>query len=153
MKKSIQLIFAITLLIFSVSCNNKTEKKHKQSKTQSTEEHHQESDEILRLNNGNLWEANTETTEGINNMIILMNSFSEKENKKAYLTLRKGLEKEFGTIIAKCTMTGEAHNQLHKFLIPMKELFEGLNSSNIENLKANVYKINNHLAKYSKYFQ
>lgn len=34
--------------------------------------------------------------------------------------LYDSLQAEFKTIFDKCTMTGESHNQLHNFLIPVK---------------------------------
>lgn len=153
MKKTTQLIFAITLLIVSISCGDKTKKKQDQPKTQQTEEIEHASETVLRLNNGNLWQANSETTTGIDNMIELMNSFTEKETISAYATLKQNLEKEFGTIITKCNMKGEPHNQLHNFLIPMKPLFKGLESSDLNVCKESYNTLNKHLLEYSKYFE
>lgn len=153
MKKTIQLFLAITIVIFTVSCGDKTTKKQEQPNTLQTEEHQHESEAIVTLNNGNLWEANTETTEGVNNMIVLLTNFSEKENIEAYATLKQNLEKEFGTIITKCSMQGEAHNQLHNFLMPMKELFNGLASSNVDTCKESFNELNKHLTSYAKFFE
>jgi len=165
MKKSILLIFAIVMLMSSVSCDNKTKKDHGHSGAQQTEshqqeqpvsqqkdEHGQESDKALQLNNGNLWKANIETTEGIETMKNLMISFSKQENMEVNSNLKQDLEKEFGTIIAKCTMTGEAHTQLHKYLLPMRDLFGGLAAPDLATRKASFDKINTHLKAYSKYF-
>jgi len=166
MKKTFKLILVIALLVFAVSCDSKTGKIHDHSAAQQTDEHQQEKPasqqtneqenaegDVLQLNNGNLWEANLETTAGIDNMKLLIKSFSEGDNMEAYATVKQNLEKEFGTIIAKCTMTGEAHNQLHKYLVPMKDLFDGLASSDLEIRKASLNKINIHLEEYTKYFK
>lgn len=166
MKKIFKLILVIAVLVFDVSCDSKTGKIHDHSAAQQTDEHQQEKPashqtneqenaegDVLQLNNGNLWEANLETTAGINNMKLLIKSFSEGDNMEAYATVKQNLEKEFGTIIAKCTMTGEAHNQLHKYLVPMKDLFDGLTSSDLETRKASLNKINRHLEEYTKYFK
>jgi hypothetical protein len=153
MIKATQLIFAIIVLIITISCGNKNDKKEEQSKTPPTEKQEHESDAVLQLNNGNLWQANSETTDGINNMITLMNTFSEKETVSAYATLKQNLEKEFGTIITKCSMTGESHNQLHNFLIPMKSLFKGLESSELTTCKESYNTLNKHLLEYSTYFE
>jgi len=166
MKKIFKLILGITVLVFAVSCDSKTGKIHNHSEAQQTEEHHNEKpstqqttehehegNEVLQLNNGNLWEANLETTEGINNMKLLIKSFSERDNMEAYAKVKQNLEMEFGTIIAKCTMTGEAHNQLHKYLVPMKDLFDGLAASDLEIRKASLNQINIHLEAYTKYFK
>lgn len=166
MKKTFKLILGIAVLVFAVSCDSKTGKTHNHSAAQQTDEHQQEQPasqktnehehaegDVLQLNNGNLWEANLETTAGIDNMKLLIKSFSERDNMEAYATVKQNLEKEFGTIIAKCTMTGEAHNQLHKYLVPMKDLFDGLAASDLETRKASLNKINTHLDTYTKYFK
>jgi len=167
MKKPIKLILGIAaVLLFAVSCDSKTGKIHNDSEAQQTDEHQQEESatqqinkdeqagkEDLELNNGNSWEANLETTEGIDNMKLLIKSFSERDNMNAYPRVKENLEKEFGTIIAKCTMTGEAHDQLHKYLVPMKELFDDLAASDLEIRKASLNSINTHLEAYTKYFK
>lgn len=166
MKKTFKLILGIAILVFAVSCDSKTGKIHDHSAAQQTDEHQKEKPasqqtnehehavgEVLQLNNGNLWEANLETTAGIDNMKLLIKSFSEGDNMEAYATVKQNLEKEFGTIIAKCTMTGEAHNQLHKYLVPMKDLFDGLAASDLDTRKSSLNKINTHLEAYTKYFK
>ncbi|HEY9168725.1 MAG TPA: hypothetical protein VIN72_04500 [Lutibacter sp.] len=166
MKKAIQLFLAVSVLMFSVSCDNKTGKTHDHNGVEQadehqketpankqTDEHELEGDEVLQLNNGNLWEANLETTEGINKMKLLIKSFSERDNMEAYTNLKHNLEKEFGTIITKCTMTGEAHNQLHIYLVPMKDLFEGMGAPDLNSRKESLDKINQHLEEYAKYFE
>jgi hypothetical protein len=164
MKKTIKLILGIVVLVFAVSCDSKTGKIHEHSGVQQTDEHRLEQpetqqtnehagDEVLQLNNGKLWVANLETTEGIDNMKLLIKSFSERDNMEAYETVKQNLEKEFGTIIAKCTMTGEAHNQLHKYLVPMKDLFDGLAAADLNTRKASLNNINTHLEDYTKYFK
>jgi len=126
MKKTAQLFLAVTVLFFAISCKNTTEKKSEQVQPQQTEEQHHNEVEELQLNKGKLWEANSETSEGINAMLELMANFSELENPEAYATLKQNLETQFKTIIEKCSMTGEAHDQLHLFIVPMKDLFNGL---------------------------
>lgn len=153
MKKTTQLILAVTILIFTISCKNTTDKKSVQEQPQQTEEQHHNEVEELKLNNGNLWEANTETTVGINAMLQLMDNFSEDENPEAYATLKQNLETEFKTIVQKCTMTGEAHDQLHVFIVPMKDLFNGLTASDIENSKTHFNKLNTHLKMYKNFFE
>jgi len=153
MKKTTQLLLAVAILFLSISCKNTTEKKSSQEQPQKTVEQHYNKVEELKLNNGNLWEANIETTEGINAMLQLMADFSEVENPEAYATLKTNLESEFKTIIKECTMTGEAHDQLHLFIVPMRDLFNGLTASDLESSKAHFNKLNAHLKTYKKYFE
>ncbi len=139
--------------ILVVSCNNDKNKKQEIAKPVQTEEETHESEGVLKLNNGNLWMANAETTEGIEQMKQLIANFNESENMEAYPELKKKLETEFGTIISKCTMTGEAHNQLHNYLLPMKPLFKDLAAEDIETRKASLEKLTKHLSEYSAYFK
>jgi len=127
MKKSILLIFAIAMLMFSISCDNKTEKNSEHSGVQQTEshqqeqpvsqqkdEHGQESDEALQLNNGNLWEANIETAEGIQTMKNLMNSFSKQENMEAHINLKQTNDL-FSFLFCQIVQNSE---NLHGLLVP-----------------------------------
>ena len=83
----------------------------------------------------------------------LVNRFTGNENINAYHDLRSELEKEFNTIIEKCSMKGEAHEQLHNYLLPMQPMFDSLGSNKIETCKTGFVQIKNHLAEYSNYFQ
>ena len=153
MQKLIKIVFIFAIPFIAFSCGQSTKKKQDASKTEQTIDSPDESENVLTLDNGKLWSANSETTSGIKNMISLMNFFEEKDNLNAYAALNKNLEKEFGTIISKCTMKGEAHNQLHNYLVPMKSLIKGLKSSELNICKENYNKLNIHLAKYITYFK
>ncbi len=152
MKNTIQIALALFISIIATSCNQPSE--NKETATSEVEEHqdHNES-EGLQLDDGKRWAANTETTDGINNMIALLDSFSEKEDVAAYGKLSEELQSEFNLIIQKCTMKGESHNQLHNFILPMKDLFQGISSSELNTCKANNEKLRTHLDEYQKFFE
>lgn len=159
-----KLLFTTGCLVFSffmlMACKN--ENKDLQQKTitatektttvpeESTE---QITEETLRLNNGKRWEANSETTDGIENMMTAMNNFVTIDKTEAYTDLTEKLKQEFAIIFEKCTMEGEAHNQLHHFLIPINNEFDKLSSSNVETCKASFNRLNEHLKTYSLYFK
>ena len=150
MKNLFLVLFTLTLFI---SCGKQKEENHEQSQSEKTEEHQHKEENNLSLNSGELWIANMETTQGIDNMIGLMSSFTDKESVEAYAKLKTNLDKEFGTILKECTMKGESHDQLHTFLIPMQEMFEGLGSNDLQVCKENYNILNDHLKEYSKYFK
>ncbi|MFZ2282781.1 MAG: hypothetical protein WAV86_02810 [Lutibacter sp.] len=153
MKKANFLILVIMATILVVSCNNEKNKKQEIAKPVQTEEETHESEGVLKLNNGDLWIANAETTEGIEQMKQLIANFNDTENMEAYAELKTKLEAEFGTIISKCTMTGEAHDQLHNYLLPMKPLFKDLAAEDLATRKAALEKLTKHLSEYSAYFK
>lgn len=159
MKIILKTFLIATTTIFMISCGSKTESKDEHSKSEEVKKLEEvkddthESEGIHSLNNGSLWSANVETTTGINNMINLMSSFSKNESIDDYAKLKDNLEAEFNMILKECTMKGESHNQLHNFLVPMKEMFEGIGSSDLEICKTNFDTLNKHLTEYTNYFK
>ena len=153
MKKPFNLILVFIAITLLISCGKQKEENHEHSQSEKTEEHQHKEENNLSLNSGELWIANMETTQGIDNMLALMSSFSDKESVEAYAKLKINLDKEFGSILKKCTMKGESHDQLHNFLVPMQEMFEGLASSDLKTCKDRYNTLNNHLKEYPKYFK
>ena len=150
-------LFLVTLIIF-FSCNQKVEKNPSPlieaiEQEKPAEESHESIDKEITLNNEVLWQANPETTEGILKMKERMNSFNDFEKKEAYATLKESLETDFTELFQKCTMKGEAHNQLHNYLFPYIDLFDGLESLDLEICKKSFKELNNHLNDYYSYFE
>ena len=135
--------FALVLVIFA--CGEKHDHSDNEKTVYSIPD--------LELNNNALWKANTETTDGIFGMIGLMDSFSDKENVSAYNELAGSLNKEFNGIFKNCTMTGAAHDQLHNYLLPLKEIMEGLRSSELNICKASFADLEHHLGLYFEFFE
>lgn len=107
----------------------------------------------LELDNGAHWQANIETTDGIFTMIELMDSFSDKEAVPAYNELAESLTDEFNDIFKNCTMVGESHNQLHNYLLPLKEIIEGLRSSELNICRSSFADLERHLGQYFDFFE
>lgn len=131
--KNRKLYFAAILLVM-VSCTfQKGKNETDQEKIQLKVTEH-EMDEIIKanvtvqLNNGEKWKANMETVTGINNMTTLVEK-GIAGNWDA-IRLYELLQTEYKTIFDKCTMTGESHNQLHNFLIPIKGNLDKLKAGN-----------------------
>lgn len=136
---TLPVLLAIPLLLFACGQGASAEK-------------HQEGVGLV-LDNGQKWKANPETTTGVANMVQLVDSFTDTESRTAYATLKTQLEDEFTMIFKQCTMKGEAHNQLHTFLLPLKPLFKELASSNLSTSQESLAKLKMHLAEYTNYFE
>lgn len=107
----------------------------------------------LSLNEGQKWEANSETTNGINNMITAVNDLTENPTVKDYKSLGETLNDIKGKILNQCTMKGPAHDNLHSFLMPLIRKIKRLkNVDSIERAQKITSKIELHLAEYKKYF-
>lgn len=137
MKKLI-LLFTIAAL---AACNNN--QPQEEEKTENHQSHSSSTE--AGLNEGQKWKANPETTTGIENMKLHIRNF-EEEQSGDYPQLQKQLQDEFSVIINKCTMKGEAHDQLHVYLMPLKGQINRLSGENLDTIKE-------HLQHYNRYFE
>lgn len=150
-------LLAVSLMIFfAVSCDQK-ENVHapvaEKENEHTSHDHSKAEENSIQLNDGNRWVANAETSQGVRNMQAIVEQF-EKDGKSADLAaIHEQLTLEFTTIFEKCTMTGEAHEQLHTYLIPIKELLDGISPDNAEKSKENIALLKAHLSHYTEYFQ
>ncbi len=109
--------------------------------------------EPVQLNDGKKWKANPETSLGIRNMIKLVDAFPAEPGLADFHGLKEGVEKEFNFIFQECNMTGEAHNQLHNYLLPMTDLFKKIGSDDAAVCKEGVATLKPHLVSYSTFFE
>ena len=157
--KKILIVPMLSILVLSAGCG-RNDKQNQQSVSapmdtlqqkhegQNNEEETETAGELV-LNNGAKWQANIETTEGIQKMLSIVNEYLNKgdtDNKK----LSGSLENEFTIIFQKCTMKGMAHEQLHNFLLPFKKSIEKLKESKqVEDVK----EIQSYLNNYQNFFE
>ncbi len=102
----------------------------------------------VQLDNGKRWKANPETTQGIAAMSAILEEHAKKQMAKS--VLKEKLEGEFQMIFQKCTMTGEAHNQLHNYLIPLHKMLSAMDETSGEK---EIAAMRDHLQAYGKYFE
>jgi hypothetical protein len=139
-------VFGLFFLL--ISCNSSISKEDTLSYNDDGK------DVIVTLENETLWKANEYTSIGMKNMIKLMQDLAiNKANSKDFDLLTENLKNEFTLIFQKCTMKGEAHNQLHNFLIPINNEFETLGSGDLETAKVSYDRLLKHLKTYSLYFE
>ncbi len=121
--KIYKILTGITLSIILISCGGTAEKKHE---TQKGEVAHtqdkKKAEPKLSLNNGAKWAADVPTYDGMKAMRLAMTNFSTVHSdatKEEYNDLGKELGLITKEIIAKCSMKGPDHDQLHIVLAPM----------------------------------
>ena len=137
--KTLLSLFAI--VFFVTSCN--TNPQQSKSVTKSDLSYME-----ISLEEDKPWVANIETTDGVANMLALVQNFSGD-----YALLHSSLENEFQTLFMKCSMTGEAHNQLHNYLIPMVAFFEDIAKDDAEISAPAIAELEIHLRGYSLFFE
>lgn len=107
----------------------------------------------IKLDGSQKWVANEETTQGVHNMLhILENTTVGPEMD--FKALGTKLKSEINVVIKKCSMKGPSHDNLHIFLMPLIEKVDALQKDNdIEKNKALLASIFYNLEAYDTYFR
>ncbi|MEX2596003.1 MAG: hypothetical protein WEC59_03660 [Salibacteraceae bacterium] len=106
----------------------------------------------VELNEGEKWKANQETTDGIKAMQDKVSAFENNQTQSG-MELHLALLNDFQMIFAKCTMKGNAHEQLHNYLIPLRSLLVPLQDCSKENCEDELPAVKSHLSAYHDYFE
>lgn len=122
-------VFLVTLVSLLFSCNTKsTEEKTTEIKTQ---QHHHSDSESIQLNNDEKWKVDDNMMAHIRNMEKDIVSFTT-ESDKNYAQLATKLKTNLDLLTSNCTMKGQAHDELHKWLVPYIELVDALEKEQSE---------------------
>jgi hypothetical protein len=100
-----------------------------------------------------IWDANIETTIGFNNMIKIMDKFTGTDEVESYSQLVSDLKVEYNLIFKNCTMTGEAHDHLHDYIMPFSGYLKGLKSGDLETAQNSFKEMRAHLGDYKNRFK
>ncbi|MBK9421486.1 MAG: hypothetical protein IPN44_10630 [Flavobacteriales bacterium] len=135
------------LLVTACGTANTTPEGHAPGAAEMGNEHESHGG-VVQLNNGQPWVANTETTDGVNRMLVLVKDYDPDKGDGALL--KEKLTVEFNEIFEKCTMTGEAHVQLHNYLTPVHGMLDKLST---KPTAADLSELSAYLGTYGKYFK
>lgn len=107
----------------------------------------------IQLNNGEKWNANIETTEGVLKMQDILKTH-KTSTIEDYHELANQLNEVKNKVVKECTMKGASHDNLHIWLYPLIEKVSALSEvSTIENASVLKNSIVENVNAYSKYFQ
>ena len=127
MKRSTLTIAVILSSFFFFSCTNTTtenvDENIETTEIVVEEEHHEEEHEAVVLNNGEKWIVVESMLIYIRNMEQAINEFEGKESED-YTALAKTIDENLVELTSSCTMEGQAHDELHKWLVPFISLSE-----------------------------
>lgn len=143
----------IVISSFTMSCGN-TEDNKSEVKTEVHNEHNQdELNETIKLNNGEKWSVNEEMKPYINEAESILTQHIESGNAD-YTALAINLKEKNTGLIKSCTMQGESHDELHKWLHPHMELIESLsNATSTEEANEIIANLQSSFSTYHQYFQ
>lgn len=167
MKKTI--LTAAILSVFLIGCkDNKSTNSETSVETEMVHEHEAEAghdghhdgmalnnDWIneIQLDNGSKWDANLETTQGVETMLKELES-SNPETVADYHQLASKLNDEKNTVIKECTMVGPSHDNLHVFLHPLIDKIAALDKvTSVEEGSEITESIKENLDAYYDYFK
>lgn len=124
-KMNTKITFLIVIGGLLLSCENLAKETTKQNTPQNQQlEQHKHSTEI-ELDNGKKWKVDDEMMIHLRNMekdLKEFNPLPEKNYTKLSIKLSNNLE----LLTSNCTMTGKAHDELHKWLVPFIDLVNEL---------------------------
>ncbi len=115
----------MTLAFIGLGCNEALQEEvvQEQEVIVTEEEEHQQGNEEIVLNNGAKWKVVEEMLVYIRNMETAVADF-EKNTEKDYPALAQTIDENIRTLTSNCTMGGQAHDELHKWLVPFIGLSE-----------------------------
>lgn len=153
-----KLIFSTAFAFIFFGCNHTTNNEETTPQdTIATEEVHQHDEvEAIILDNGKKWVVVPEMMAFIKNIENGVNEFSKKDKStfEEYQTLSKLIAKNLEDLTANCTMTGQAHDELHKWLVPFLDLSaEFSETTNVEEADKTYHKIEEAFKEFVVYFE
>lgn len=156
MLKTSTLLSFLLIVFVAVGCGDskKSEKTSDSDTLTASKEPSGDGGEMaLSLDNGKKWQANPETTQGIKNMRALVSDYSSRDDLDTPKELQDSLAAQMKLIFQRCTMEGEAHNQLHHYLLPLQEKMGQIIQEDIEASEKAMDDLYAYLQEYDTYFE
>lgn len=114
------ILTSFILFLLITSCTNQSDSKGNSEPNKNTYN--------IELVNNEKWEVNKEMMIHIKNMESDIKSTSNQSSPN-YEELGSKLDENIGLLTSNCTMTGKAHDELHKWLLPFIDLVQELNDA------------------------
>lgn len=135
---------SVLLSIILVGCSNDAST----NELVEMEHSHDHSDD-LELNHGERWKVVPDMMQHIKSMNKSVDDF----NGEDYEGLGLSLKDDLNLLTSNCTMTGRAHDELHKWLLPYIDLVDELNDAKSEELKSSYHKIVESFEEFNEFFE
>lgn len=114
------------------------------------ENEHHHSEEEIKLNNGEKWIVEPSMLSIIHKMESEINHFDQLN----FTELGTILSKDIEDLTSNCTMTGQAHDELHKWLLPYIDLVEELTQTSDKQKAIAIYdRLKRSFRTFNQYFK
>lgn len=125
--------------------------------TTSTEADHHNHSESIILNNGEKWKVDEHMLRFIRTIetdVVKFSSFEGEKKLPDYISLSAQIEMNLDSLTSNCTMTGQAHDELHKWLLPFLDLNDYFSSTETVDEADSLYtEIKTSFAEFNLYFE
>ncbi len=112
---------------------------------------HQESN--INLNDGEKWVVNAEMKPHIDKGNELLDNFIQN-NGTDFLELANKLKAQNSALVQSCTMKGESHDELHKWLYPHMKLIDNLSkASSLVEANEIIFQLEDSFDAYQQHFK
>jgi len=139
------IVTSIILLLLITSCTNQSGSKENSEPDKNTYN--------IELVNNEKWEVNKEMMVHIKNMESNIEAVSNQSSPN-YEELGSKLDENIGLLTSNCMMTGKAHDELHKWLLPFIDLVRELNAADSkEEQKQSFEAIQESMNEFNTYFK
>lgn len=150
-------IFLIsTIAIALIACKNENhhenhdEHEHHDETATHEEDYHNHESEAIMLNDGEKWKVVENMSGYIRNMEKAVNEFKGDN----YPALAKTIDENIRALTENCTMEGQAHDELHKWLLPFIELSEEFDVATEKENQEKIYQeFKKMFVEYNTYFE
>ncbi len=141
----------LAIALFAISCNNQG---HNEGlETHSMHEKNESVTGAIHLHNGEKWTVNEEMKPHILESQAILNGYVESDSDD-YKTLASQLNEKNSGLIQSCTMKGESHDELHKWLHPHMELIASLDQAeNTDDAQVIVTQLDQSFETYHQHFK
>ncbi len=152
-------ILLLTVIAFSVTVSGCSTAPAEKGVTPTevvpkAEDHqHPDASEAIELNNGERWPVDKNMVGYIRNMEADLETFSGTAPQD-YKVLSEKLQTNLEALTSNCTMTGQAHDELHKWLLPFIDGVNTLSEANSTAAAAvEVKNLQTSFVTFNQYFQ
>ena len=145
-------IVLLCLSILTVGCKNNSDGKI-ETEVSSVAQEHAHGDEEIQLNQGQKWKVDAEMLSIIRAMENDVASFKGSELAE-YNSLSEKLKKNIDLLTSNCTMKGQAHDELHKWLLPYIDLVNAFSEAKSGADSEKLFQdVKNSFVTFNQYFQ
>lgn len=145
-------IVLLCLSILTISCKNNSDGKI-ETEDSSVAQAHSHGDEEIQLNQGQKWKVDAEMLSIIRTMENDVASFKGSELAE-YISLSEKLKNNIDLLTSNCTMKGQAHDELHKWLLPYIDLVNAFSEAKIGADAEKMFQdVKNSFITFNQYFQ